>query len=203
MALRSREPREARKPWSSGSWRSSVSLGALLALLVVGYFVLGGIERGKLSLPRSVSLSEEVRQIRPLELRDRQHMARQRELVRDLALRHVGTPLSGGSLEDLRVLQDILDMRLFAPDQVYELQALGVALGDVIAEQLGLSWVLVEDEVGRSRALRYGESGNLLFPVTMISRRLQFEQRFTVLELYEVAERGVAEFATIPVYERP
>ena len=130
-------------------------------------------------------------------------MARQRELVRELAMRHVGTPLSGGSLEDLRVLQDILDMRLFAPDQVYELQALGVALGDVIAEQLGLSWVLVEDEVGRSRALRYGESGNLLFPVTMISRRLQFEQRFTVLELYEVAEQGVAEFATIPVYERP
>ena len=200
MALR---PGGPRRPWSSGTWRPSALLGLSLALVLVGYFVLGGIERGELSLPRSVSLSEEKTQIRPLEPSDRQQMARQRELVGELARRHVGTPLSGGSLEDLRVLQDILDQRLLGADQVYELQALGVVLGDVMAEQLSLSWVVVDDELGRSRALRYRTSPNLLFPVTMISRRLQFEERFSVLELYEDAEQSVVVFAATPVYERP
>jgi hypothetical protein len=85
------------------------------------------------------------------------------------------------------------------PDQTLELQALGVVLGDVMVAQLGFSWAIVEDELGRSRALRLGESDDLVYPVTMISKRVEKDIRFTVEELYAKAReiagrRGAASY---------
>lgn len=127
---------------------------------------------------------------------DRRRLREQRNLVDELARRHVGTPLSAGrSLDDLRVLQELLDQEILDPDQTFELQALGVALGDVLAEQYGLEWVVVNDDVGRSRALRYGEGEDVIFPVTMISKRVEADVRFRVLELYEKSARSLDEFS--------
>ena len=119
----------------------------------------------------------------------------QRQLIEELARRHIGTPITGGSsLDDLRVIQEILDKGILKQGQTYELQALGVALGDVLARQLGLSWVTVVDELGRSRVLRFRETQNLIFPVTMISKRVEVGVRFQVRELYDIARRNVEEF---------
>jgi hypothetical protein len=115
---------------------------------------------------------------------DRDLISQQRALVNELARRHVGTQLTGDSLDDLRVLQRILDRKSLAPGQTFELQALGVALGDVMAAQLGLSWVIFQDEDGRSRALRLGETDFVVFPVTMISKRVERDVPFTIEELY-------------------
>jgi hypothetical protein len=124
--------------------------------------------------------------IEPLDGVERRRLREQRELVEELARRHIGTALSSGqSLADLRVIQELLDKKLFTSDQTYELQALGVALGDVIAAQLDLHWVAVEDELGRSRALQWGEGEDLIFPITMISKRVEVDLRFRVEELYE------------------
>ena len=122
---------------------------------------------------------------------DRRKSERQRKLVSDLARRHVGTEPHRGSREDLVVLQDIIDGRFLATDQVYELQSLGVVLGDVMAEQLGLEWVVVSDEYGRSRALHYGALDDYFFPVTMISRRYEKNIPVDVAELYKETEREI------------
>jgi len=132
----------------------------------------------------------------PLDSRDERQMREQRSKLDELARRHVGTPLTGGaSRDDLRILQEILDKQVLSRDQAWELQALGVALGDVMAEQLGLTWVVVEDRLGRSRALRFRESENLIFPVTMISKRVEGKVRFRVLELFEETSSRVDDFA--------
>ncbi len=123
-----------------------------------------------------------------LEYSDERLMSRQRSAVDELARRHVGSPLTGGALDDLRILQELLDQRVLQPDQTYELQALGVVLGDVMVAQLGFSWAIVEDELGRSRALRLGTSDELVYPVTMISKRVEADVRFTVRELYDKAQ---------------
>jgi hypothetical protein len=137
--------------------------------------------------------------IGPLEHSDERLMMRQRSAVDELARRYVGTPITGGQLDDLRILQELLDQRVLKPDQTYELQSLGVVLGDVMAAQLGFSWAIVEDELGRSRALRLGESDDRVYPITMISKRVEKDVRFTVNELYakaqEIAERrGAASY---------
>jgi hypothetical protein len=128
---------------------------------------------------------------------DERLLREQRAKVDELARRHVGTPLTGGAspADDLRILQEILDLEVLSRDQTWELQALGVALGDVMAEQLGLTWVVVEDRLGRSRALRFRESQNLVFPVTMISKRVEGNVRFRVRELYDKTSSQVDDFA--------
>ncbi|MDH3519927.1 MAG: DUF3806 domain-containing protein [Myxococcales bacterium] len=128
------------------------------------------------------------RRIAPLDASDERQMRLQRGAVDELARRHVGTPISGGGTEDLRILQQLLDQHVLKRDQVYELQALGVVLGDVMVAQLGYSWVVVQDEIGRSRALRFADSDTLVFPVTMISKRVEKDIRFGVSELYAKAE---------------
>ena len=136
---------------------------------------------------------ESVRtRIGPLTHSDERLLSQQRSVVDELARRHVGSPVTGGTANDLRILQELLDQRVLQPDQTYELQALGVVLGDVMVAQLDFSWVVVEDELGRSRALRLEESDDMVYPVTMISKRVEADVRFTVDELYAKA-RTIAE----------
>ena len=123
---------------------------------------------------------------------DRRRLERQRSVVQTAASRHVGTAPRGGDVADLRILQQLVDQRVFAVDQVYELQALGVVLGDVMAEQLGLSWVVVDDQYGRTRALQYGDREDVFFPITMISRRYEKNIPVDVDELYRNMEAEVA-----------
>ncbi len=115
---------------------------------------------------------------------DRQWMSQQRELLEDLTTRHLGRGFSGNVDSDLQLLQALLDRRLVHEDQTRELQAMGVIMGDLLAADLGLHWVIYEDDVGRSRALRDGDTDNYLFPITMISRRREVGNRKPVAEIY-------------------
>jgi hypothetical protein len=141
---------------------------------------------------RSMLREEDRSVVQPLSEGDRRHLERQRGIVEDLARRHVGMIPRGGSLGDLRILQSLIDDRVLQKDQVYELQALGVVLGDVLAEQLDLDWVIVEDQYGRTRALRFGTRDDLFFPVTMISKRYEKGIPVDVDDLYHEVEGDVA-----------
>ena len=172
-----------------------MTVGLLLA--VAFYMLMSRVEDGPFELMFPGVMSPGARleddsfiaqrtRVMPLDGVELRRMREQRELVDELARRHIGTPLTTGqSLDDLRVIQEILDKKILEKEQVYELQALGIALGDLMAEQLDLKWVAVEDEHGRSRALQYGEDEDLFFPVTMISKRVDKDVRFTVEELFE------------------
>ena len=50
-----------------------------------------------------------------------------------------------------------------------------------------MHWVIYEDKLGRSRALRYQQTDNYLFPVTMISRRREVDNGSTVTAIYQRA----------------
>jgi hypothetical protein len=113
-----------------------------------------------------------------------QLLRHQRDVVDDLARRHVGSELTRGSLHDLDVLQQILDADVVDDDETFELQSLGVALGDVMERQLGLSWIVYRDDLGESRALRLEETDLVLFPITMISKRVERGVPFRIDELY-------------------
>ena len=92
------------------------------------------------------------------------------------------------------VLQQILDRAPPDPGETYTLQALGVALGDVMAAQLGLEWVSYRDELGPSRALRLGQTDLVIFPVTMISKRVELSVPFRIEELYRKTAEEIARY---------
>lgn len=126
-------------------------------------------------------------QIDDLSYLDRQFMDEQRSLLEDLARTQYGYGFTGVKDDDLKLLQRMLDERVVAPDQTRELQAMGVIMGDLLAEDLGMHWVVYEDNRGRSRALRYLQSDNYLFPITMISRRREAGNTKPVAEIYQKA----------------
>lgn len=200
--IRPRTPRPAPAgPWEA--WRRA----GLAARLVIGIAALAlvwawmvGFDRlpapppaaARAGGPVDLSADGAEPRIAPLTASQRHHLERQRGLADELARRHLGTGLHR-DLGDLRILQQLLDRRVLAPDQTYELQALGVALGDVLAARHRLQWVRVIDEYGESRALEQAASGTLLFPVTMISRRVEAGLEVDVRQRYDEASRLLAE----------
>jgi hypothetical protein len=89
----------------------------------------------------------------------------------------------------LGTIRAVLDARLFAPTQTYELQCLGIVLGDAFVQQLGMEWVTVEDEHGRDPAVRLPGTTIILFPLTMISKRIERGEEVDVFDLFN----GVAD----------
>jgi len=183
-------------PW----WRLLITavLAVVLVLVLLDFY---GMQRGRVpdwledmagratpELPTGVE-DTKVREPEAAALRS---LERQRELAADLVRRHVGARLRGGALADLDALQRLLETGELGAEDVYELQALGVALGEVLAEQYGLDWVIYTDEHGSSRALQYRDTESFVFPVTMISRRVEAGLEVDVRALYEKAGEALA-----------
>jgi hypothetical protein len=131
-----------------------------------------------------VARADDTLRIGELSYLDRQYMAQQRELLEDLTARNFGRRFNGQRSNDLQLLQGLLDRGVVRNSQTRELQAMGVVMGDLLAADLGLHWVVYQDSMGRTRALRDGESDTYLFPITMISRRREVDNRTSVAEIF-------------------
>ena len=118
---------------------------------------------------------------------DRYYMSQQREMLDSVTRGKYGRQFKGEKDYDLALLQRLLDDKVFENTQKRELQAMGVIMGDLLAEDLGMHWVIYEDRAGRSRALRYKDSDAYLFPITMISRRREVDNREPVVDIYQRA----------------
>lgn len=123
--------------------------------------------------------------ISALEEGDLQYLQNQRQRIDDLARRHLGRQLQQQAPYDLQILQDLLERRIVASGDSLLLQAMGVVLGDLYVAELGLHWVILQDKLGRSRALRWKEEPDLLFPITMISRRVEAGSRVDIAAVYQ------------------
>ena len=84
----------------------------------------------------------------------------------------------------LGALRAIISANIFKADATYELQSVGIVFGDVFVEEMGFHWVIVEDEYGRDSAIRYKKTSILLFPLTMISKRIEKGENVDVIDLY-------------------
>ena len=91
-----------------------------------------------------------------------------------------------GSTSDLGLLQCVLDSNLLEPEATYSLQTLGVVFGKVFVENNEhYDWWMVEDEYGRDPAIRYKKTTLLVFPQTMISKRIEDGEAVDVQAMYE------------------
>ncbi len=141
-----------------------------------------------LAILLSVPLTaQEAPRIDQPSLLDRRYMDQQRELIDELGRSLYGQGLRNRRDDDLALMQRLLDEGRVRPGQTRELQAMGVVMGDLLATELDMQWVVYEDRSGRSRALRYQGSDNYLFPITMISRRWEAGSRTPVAEIYQTA----------------
>ncbi len=142
------------------------------------------------------SLAQQFR-VEALSEVDRKYMQDQRDNIDQLARRHLGRQFNGEKRNDLDILQKILDQQLIRPEQTQLLQAMGVILGDALKKEEKLSWIIYIDRYGRSRALAIPTQDEVIFPITMISRRAEVGNRVDVSTLYATAQAAVAEIRKI------
>lgn len=123
---------------------------------------------------------------------DVEAIARQLLHAQDLVLHATGTQLTWRE-SDLMAIQAALDTRHIEPEATYSLQALGMAFGKVFVENHeDYDWWMVEDDYGRDPAIRYKDTTLLLFPQTMISKRIEDGETVDVRAIYEGLEQQVA-----------
>ena len=91
----------------------------------------------------------------------------------------------------LGTIRAVLDAGVFRPDQTYELQCLGIVLGDAFVQELKMEWVMVEDEYGRDPAVRLPGTSIVLFPLTMVSKRIEGGESVDVFDLFNNAAAHV------------
>jgi hypothetical protein len=122
--------------------------------------------------------------IEPLKKEDRENLDKARSWVRDHftpEARHKYELLE----EKIRLLQVILDEGWIEKTETQKLQSLGVTLGDMLCEKLGLTWVMVEDEYGRDPAVMVPKTTILAFPLTAISKRVEKGEKVDVRHLFD------------------
>ena len=121
--------------------------------------------------------------IEPLSVEDAEHVEKQRSWVRDHyepEARHKYDTIEG----KLRLLDRIIRAGWIEPTETWKLQSLGITLGDVFVQDMGLVWVAVEDESGRDPALRLPGTSIIVFPLTLISKRIERGEEVDVRDLY-------------------
>ena len=60
--------------------------------------------------------------------------------------------------------------------------------------EFGLSWISYEDEAGISKALRWRDTDNFVFPITFFSKRIQFGETIDVKLLYDEISKEIKQF---------
>jgi hypothetical protein len=108
-----------------------------------------------------------------------------RQNIKDLMTRRLGIVTIKQDLGDLKKIQEVVDRKIIKNGDVAQWQALGVVFGDVLAAELDLNWVSYQDDLGSSKALRWKKTENYVFPVTMLSKRVQYKEKVDVFALFE------------------
>src|SRR5690606_38793528 len=97
----------------------------------------------------------------PLNPNDVIRLAQQRKIVRDVFEKRYRVNLVG-SPDDVPHLQRILDEEIFSRHHVNEREAVAVAFGDAIREELSLRWVMVMREHGTDPVLCCRKDGSFV-----------------------------------------
>ena len=103
--------------------------------------------------------------------------------------------------EKLRLLQTILDAGWIDAAETHKLQCLGITFGDALVQELGMEWVMVEDEHGRTPAIRLPGTTVIVFPLTMVSKRIEDGETVDVRDLFGRVVGRVRELAQVRDYQ--
>jgi hypothetical protein len=85
----------------------------------------------------------------------------------------------------LRLLDTILRENWIGRDETSKLQNLGVAFGDSLVQRLGMEWLMVEDEYGRTASVCFPGTKLMAHPLTAISKRIEDGDEVDIYDLFD------------------
>ncbi|MCB1694131.1 MAG: DUF3806 domain-containing protein [Pseudomonadales bacterium] len=122
------------------------------------------------------------------------YMDRQREEAKNLLSQKLGILHFNAELADMTSLQQLYDRKVLGKDDARDWQNVGVLFGDILAKQFSLHWVSYKDDLGISKCLQWRDTQNFVFPVTMFSKRMQFDEQIDVRAIYDDIKSTVEAF---------
>jgi hypothetical protein len=169
------------------------------AYLILALGLIGCSGAGSGPRPFEIPIPQKVT---PPNEEDRARIAKQEARALELLQARYGNISFQHDENDLKLLQRAVDDKLVRSDQTHELQCLGVVLGQVFAQQTPLQWVSVEDQFGRDLALQYPDTTVIVFPLTMISKRVEDGREIDVSAIYRTIAAQVEQMKDDPEYKR-
>ena len=88
-------------------------------------------------------------------------------------------------LDRCDLLQEIIDSKEIGIEETVKLQCLGTYFGQAIIDHTGWDWKVYEDEYGSDLAIQVPHKRAWIFPVTIISKRIEDGEEVNVLELFQ------------------
>ena len=153
---------------------------------------------------RSASKPAKSKQkITSLSKADEARLNKQRRLVR----KHLGMSKDNQTkfatvAGKLGTIRAILKAGTFKPSETNEVQSLGVVFGDALAQHLGLKWVMVEDKFGRDPGLSVPGTSIQVYPLTMISKRVERGEKVDIFHLFNATLETVAKLKKSQKYKK-
>jgi len=95
---------------------------------------------------------------------------------------------------DLKKAQEVFENERFTAAQKSELLALGAVLGNVLATNTRMEWAVVTNEFGTNLGLWHPDTGFVLYPLSMIVKRVEVGRTVDIPALYRsfVADLGLS-----------
>ena len=93
----------------------------------------------------------------------------------------------------LSLLDTILQSDWIEPTESYKLQSLGITLGDIIVQDLHFVWIEVNDEYGDTPAVQLPGTTIIIYPMTMLSKRIEAGEEVDIYELYAALKEKITQ----------
>lgn len=139
--------------------------------------------------------SEDPPTINELSVAQRAVLDAQRRQIKDVFATQLGVLEFDGDKRDLRHIQRLVDKGIFENTQTLEWQKVGVLFGDILVEEFDLEWISYEDDRGKSKALQWRDTMNFVFPITVFSRRAEYNEDIDVQAIYEKIKEDIEGFS--------
>lgn len=131
-------------------------------------------------------MQEKHLNMRPLSEEENNWISNQRQSVEEMLSASpaaLNKLVEGDSSAKLSVLEAILKTGLLTSKHTFQLQGMGIILGEILAEDANMNWMMLEDEYGTSPCLTVPGTSITLFPQTMISKRVENGELVDVFEM--------------------
>ncbi|MHC4741519.1 MAG: DUF3806 domain-containing protein [Planctomycetota bacterium] len=125
---------------------------------------------------------------------DRKRLDAQRAIVLDVLREKYWISALRNDKHDLALLQRLIDDGVFSIEQTIELQSMGVVLGDILVEELGLQWIMITDQYGTDPTVHIPETTVCFNVLTMVSKRIEESREVDVNKLFQIVEAEVRRF---------
>jgi hypothetical protein len=133
---------------------------------------------------------------------DHSRISTHEEVVLKILRSRYGDVQLGHTEDDLNLLQRLSDDGALRSGQDADLESVGIVFGQVLSSTMRLQWITVEWQGERTLALQYPNTTVILYPGSMVTKRVNRGERLEFTTLFRALVKQVEKMKDDPEYKR-